>query len=326
MDIVKQRRKRLMAWILAVVLCVGLWQGSVYAEGDEPAVEPEVVETLGDIETTMDPEVEQENSVMPVADGYNINVKLTDGNGNYIMTDSTNFNTENGFLNWSTGNSGNSYTAQFNDDSLKLTNIYFGYGGYKHNVLEWSYIPKEGSGKTTITTGTISLETIKPENVTMDGTTKSEYTLEGILGKSVKISFWEEGTSGDVLSESLNDNGQWTITLPTPDSSMMNSKDGLFFVGWQQYGEGEVLKAGSNYSEQYSEYETERYLGLMPNYSQTVYEDGKYSLLSSCQYYLRTGKWNVVEDEYTYIGNDTDMGTEFYINGDGKMELEFKLQ
>ena len=57
MDIVKQRRKRLMAWILALVLCVGMWQGSVYAtegegdgkdpvitEGSDESIEPQSVE------------------------------------------------------------------------------------------------------------------------------------------------------------------------------------------------------------------------------------------------------------------------------------------
>ena len=34
MEIVRQRRKRLLAWILALVLCVGLWQGSIYPCGE----------------------------------------------------------------------------------------------------------------------------------------------------------------------------------------------------------------------------------------------------------------------------------------------------
>ena len=31
MEIVKQRKRRLLAWILTIALCVGVWQGSAYA-------------------------------------------------------------------------------------------------------------------------------------------------------------------------------------------------------------------------------------------------------------------------------------------------------
>ena len=46
MDIVKQRKKRLLAWLLAIVLCVSMWQGSVQAtEIEEEVVVVEEVVT-----------------------------------------------------------------------------------------------------------------------------------------------------------------------------------------------------------------------------------------------------------------------------------------
>lgn len=49
MEIVRQRRKRLLAWILTLVLCVGMWQGSVQAEGEDGGdgalTSPEVMST-----------------------------------------------------------------------------------------------------------------------------------------------------------------------------------------------------------------------------------------------------------------------------------------
>ena len=56
MEIVRQRRKRLLAWILTITLCVGLWQGSVYAtegsgegtELDDTTVAVQYVDNLND--------------------------------------------------------------------------------------------------------------------------------------------------------------------------------------------------------------------------------------------------------------------------------------
>ena len=60
MDIVKQRRKRLLAWILTITLCVGMWQGSAYAtEGDESGTV-----SGNEVEDIVETEVEERNETV----------------------------------------------------------------------------------------------------------------------------------------------------------------------------------------------------------------------------------------------------------------------
>ena len=78
MEIVRQRKKRLLAWILTLVLCVGMWQGSVQAEGEDGGdgalTSPEVMSTevppTGGGDESAEPVAASEtgDGVMPVAD------------------------------------------------------------------------------------------------------------------------------------------------------------------------------------------------------------------------------------------------------------------
>ena len=72
MEIVRQRKKRLLAWILTLVLCVGMWQGNVQAtEGD---------------------------GVMPVADNAYLLLNENVGVVRREFSDSVSYNDEDGMI------------------------------------------------------------------------------------------------------------------------------------------------------------------------------------------------------------------------------------
>jgi len=319
MDIVKQRRKRLMVWILAIVLCVGMWQGSVYAtegegdgkdpvitEGSDESIEPQSVEPQN---TEPDPNVpvvtsEGGDGTQGETTTYNMKFVLTNTDNEDVSLNSTNFTGKNEFVEWRSGDSGHTYTAQYGAESLNISNIYFeSYMGYKHNVLKWKYSPLPGkSGE--ITTGTINVkENIKP-NTEAEGNYE-EYVLTAILGKSVLVTFWESDASGNIKEDTSLGNsvsiaeGDTNLKVTLPNAGSTNG----FATEWRV--EGKAYSIGSEYAVDFSNInEFEKYIQIGAVLSTTISSPGKFYLCPETKYTLSSGKWKM-DDGYTYNGDRT---------------------
>lgn len=344
MDIVKQRRKRLMAWILAVVLCVGMWQGSVYAtegegdgkdtvitEGSDESIEPQSVDPQN-TETVLDPNVpvvtNESGDVMPVADGitYNVNINFKNEDGIVLGFGESNFltnwqesnpgynNGDNKPISWELGNNGQIYgITGYPKDSLNVSGIYFQGNTlgtsdlFLHNALKWSYSGSEGEKEAN--GSTISLSDVQKEDTGV-------FNIYTILGKSLIVTYWEQANSaGTIITENYSETTeQKTWTPESPKENQLYSTEGDFFANWSD-DDGKPYVVGV--AQEYSEFE--KSLILKPNYSNEVINEGTFQLKSKHKYKLgAAGKW--VINGYTY-----ESGRDFYVGSDGSSYF-FDLQ
>ena len=279
MEIVRQRKKRLLAWILTLVLCVGMWQGSVQAEGEDGgdgAITPTEV-----VNESNDPVAASEtgDGVMPVADGCNLTYSdnLIDSNG-----------VERKFKINSNETIG-TYIVVTNDSTpIELT---ASSNGYNHVLLNWSM---EGSGGGNGNTASIAPAT----GFTWSNCDKLVVTW----GKIIVV---KEGDSviGVCYQKSIGDDAQpVTLTLLTDNIC----QGGMFFSGWNKEIEGGQVD-GNTFTASfdavksyYSEVE------VSPIYeSNMVPESGNFTLNNNQDYELGQGKWKVNDgaDGFTYEGN-----------------------
>lgn len=331
MDIVKQRRKRLMAWILALVLCVGMWQGSVYAtegegdgndpvitEGSDESIEPQSVEPQNTEPDPNVPVVTNESGDGTSGALYNIEINLTWINGNEESNStwlsegdiSDNWKKNNGST-WSIANSGNTYsTSAYEKEKLNLSDVYFTNGEYKHNVLNWKYeSPTSDVGKNEWkeqNTGEVSVSNIVP----IQSEEGNKYYLTAVLGKSVLVTFWESDASGNIkedtsLGNSVNiAEGDETSSVTLPS---VGSKNG-FATGWRVEGSSDPIESEFTIEfDKISEFEEKIRVGAI--LSKTISSTGKFYLCPDTEYTLSSGEWKV-DDGYTYSG-----GT-FYISSE----------
>lgn len=311
MEIVRQRKKRLLAWILTLVLCVGMWQGNVQAEGEDggdgaptspevmstevpPAeVPPTEAEPTEGGDESAEPAVASEtgDGTMPVA---NTEVRLAysdndnDGviNITYTIGDSI-----------EKLNEGNEITIPTGTKSFTLNDEYAENYKYKHNLISWTI---ERSGDKAIT-GSGNTITVGEENWSADGNILT-VNWERIIEVYCNDSFI------GILRECDE-----TAALPLPDINGSGEEicfEGMF-LEWEapkESDEGAVLVI--NNSELSANYNlvnqmlSRQYLSKSYT-SKTVPESGNFRLIPQMDYVLGPGIWKVGGDGYSYIGGQT---------------------
>lgn len=306
MEIVRQRRKRLLAWILTLVLCVGMWQGNVQAEGEDGGdgalTSPEVMSTeVPPAEvppTEAEPTEGGDESANPVvasetgdgdmpgaSAGTSVSLHVIDPNFGEIEP-GYNFTVAN--TSFIQGETGVSYECTELNPENKASIV--GGEGHNHNFFGWY---RDLKNRTPLT-GTI--------------TTGDAYAM---FGRSVKFIFWETGDSSGRseerkdFEENIND-AEWAIETPVIENK--NSEDGAF-LAWMINDSWVAL--GNSITGEYIEFELE--IEVYPNYTNNILGKGKYPLMTNCQYiYKGDADFTVSKDNkgdgYTYnIGQDTDI-------------------
>ena len=321
MGIVKQRRKRLMAWILTIALGVGLWQSSVYAtEGteEESVSGNEIVEdtNIQEKNVVSDPILETKNPVMPMSTEEISMVAQT--------VSETGEETEVGSETGSETKSGYSISVEYAEESMlvdefKSTYSYTGvngavngvtdivdivdgsaltlYGsssGGEHELLSWSV---HDSGDGLLESGTGKTITLNKYNWS------SAANLKVYWQKILDITIGNERytrTQTDINTNST------TVPVPEADSSNIY-QDGKFFSEWVGESGGAItVEFGSMIYEN-------RTIELKGVYnSMTVPESGTFALTVTDDNYILdpSGTWEVNSDGYTYEG-----GISFYSDG-----------
>lgn len=322
MEIVKKRKRRLLAWILIMTLGICMWQSNVFANegiGDSNLEEPASVS---------DNTIENEDG----GDSTNIaQVKVllsTRDKDCYIESGSV-FSTSNYQQKIPVSEDGkpipevnvaisdvpeDSLSDAFVSKKISLTDT----EEYEviHNVIEWEYAAM-GSEDGIIETKTVNGNTLKNLQ-SIANESKGEITA--LLGKAMIINFWE-GTdaSGNLnnlidvktVSQESEEEG-WKITLEKNEKNKNNSA-GAFLVKWQDQ---DKIEYENSYEGIYDEFESEK--DLIAVYSTTINGTGSYSLKMDTEYELQSGSWKV--DEYTYdVG---DGGFFFYVAEDGEYQFE----
>ena len=347
MDIVKQRRKRLMAWILAIVFCVSMWQGNVQAtEGGDTL-------SGNDLESS----IISENGTDTLAEGDEQGEAGNEEAGNeeviveypltiyffrFLGQDSE---TQTFWVNasgltklgtWKSEFSGVSemYQGVYSSDNSILSDMWFegNENGdteenlYMHKVIKWEFTPAK-EGIVGVATNSLDLN---------DVAQKDSFELNAYLGKSVILSFYEtmENEDGNISyqmiedenirSEMLTQEGEGgianeTLTIMLP----RGGNDKGFISSWQRLEEqetgsypeegveptipGEAYKGITSFEN--LEYETE--LKFVANYDKVVPSDGgTYYLVPSIAYNFESGYYTV-----TLAGDE--QGDGFVYNGTG---------
>jgi len=241
MDIVKQRKKRLMAWILALVLCVSMWQGSVYAtEGDGSVSGGDLITTSGN--TTPEPTPEPapdpvpepapeygvamaalEEEIIPAADPvepeieYYMHLFLIDDSDSAINLENIIYIEDDVFKEWDVAASGgitiaSAYVKNPSKTSLGELMVYSElYTGsvvvqYTHNIIQWykAKLDNENPDNPPKKGDVISKEEATLDNLIVFKESDSNITSAAyaVLGKSVAITFWDgAGESGKICIE-----------------------------------------------------------------------------------------------------------------------------
>ena len=336
MEIVRQRRKRLLAWILTLVLCVGMWQGSVQAEGEDGGdgalTSPEVMSTEG-VDESEDHETEEGmNLSTTLATNVRVEINMRydmDGKMNHpgipnaVVCD--NWKEKNGSA-WSIDSDGNMfYSAGYTGDMLDITDVSLKNGEHEHKVLNWRYeVLEDGKNQQKEqTTGQVDLSNM----VLTQNETSEKYDLTAVLGKSIVVTFWEQaGSAGESNYQQYeqivtdcedkldnSESSQWIIETPAP--KIKNNEMGYFVSGWYVGGD-ELIQPGNRAMGGFDEFEKE--ITALPSYSNEIQGVGEYSLVVGCDYFYAKDQFIIskdgTEEGYTYtIGADTG----FYVRENG---------
>ena len=313
MDIVKQRKKRLMAWLLAIGLCVGMWQGSVQAtETVEETGTEDFIESVSDnagvtetpSETDRNYYYYMEYADQIADDTFRREITYTKEDGSSAQAELIQM--ENG-----------AYAIEIKDTSpvvsVTFKGVSEGSGEYEHSLLSWS----AGNSGTYVAYG--SGNTI----------TAGEYGVSGWNWDSIsKLDlFWEKilvVMNGDSITEyhesknTSEGNKCETIRLPSveaiSDADIYDKESGMFFSRWLvQSREGIEVVEGNEYKFSYADaknYFTE--INLIKEYGDNTVPKGGSFALSEKSYSLSDSysEWMVNDDGYTYSG-----GIEFYSPG-----------
>ena len=331
MEIVRQRKKRLLAWILTLVLCVGLWQESVQASDvtEEPGFGEVNTETTGSEEGTKKK--------------YNVTISLVYKNSESlgeIQADggcTGNFGTH--FLEWTENDSGNVQIFLEDADPKAVAGGAFKSSNSEisHPLLGW--YDKNGDNFNTFVSD-LTLNMIDEKFVSKSSIDEAAnvetigYDVYAVLGKSIEISFWD-GINGSGYGEG-NDVGvknickvQKSITESscTFDLPNVGNEQG-YVTEWAivEFGEeGSIIKKtigppGKNHEVNYDDNFEGEYQIIANKYSKEISQGGNYVLCPGTEYILTSKGWKVNngEDGYTY-GNDN--GIVFYVQS--KEEYSF---
>ena len=287
MEIVKQRRKRLLAWILTLVLCVGMWHGTVQATEGTDVTPTEVTPTEttptegSDESVNPVPTSETGDGTMPVADtelivniiNYkgenveNISSKLTVGDiqAETSETDSSTF----------------IFTGLTTLGEASL--VTEGDFQHQHKFLGWY----DGNGK------------ILEKDISTTGITN----VRVMFGSSVFIE-WSGYGSGMSYGQEEIGTKEVIVTTPSAPTSEGTGEDYQFFEGWKS----EMLKEppypnGASVAIPYEAFEMN--IQFYPSYSSNVEYSGTYALTADKTFQLGDGFWTVAGDGYTYSGGNT---------------------
>lgn len=275
MEIVRQRRKRLLAWILTLVLCVGMWQGNVQATEGDVLVEVTTAtlnysDNLGDSgAVTSFPD----DSTISVIDGT---ISLP-ANKNSFTAKAYTEEHEHYLINWSVSGSG----------------IEGSYNSGKGNPVETA------NGQTWI-------------DYNNDKYAYGEIMLQ--FGKILLVNITADGVEQEkqVFQQSSEEQKICDVKLPVKETGIL-STDGKFFSQWGIVGEEGAISPIENdsYSMSYGDaLFTESKIEIQGLYnSLTVPGTGEYTLSDEFIYTLgNTGEsWNI-GDGYTYSGGITFVG------------------
>lgn len=277
MEIVRQRRKRLLAWILTLVLCVGMWQGNVQAtEGDVPVEVTTATLDYGD-------NLGDSGAVISFPDDSTI--RVTDGTISLPANK-------------------NSFTAKAYT------------GEYEHYLINWSVSGSgiEGSynsGKEN------PVETANDQtwiDYNKDEAKGAYGRIDLVFGKILVVNITADGEKQEkqVFQQSSEDENTCYIKLPNKETGIL-STDGKFFSGWGIAGEDGSISPIKNdvHSVTYGDaLFTESEIVIQGLYdSLTVPGTGEYTLSDKFIYTLgNTGEsWNI-GDGYTYSGGISFVG------------------
>lgn len=290
MDIVKQRRKRLMAWILAIGLCVGLWQGSAYAgevleEGSSVSgnnVAEEGVLLAEDTRTTSFP----------------ISYKDNDNGTQETLTKQYMIN--------STGESkdltnGISISISSTADSITLTGKSEKDGKeYTHSLISWNVSASGGASEIEGTGNTISFSNFIPDS--------SSNTMTVVWQKLLVADM--DGTETIYQQESEDETFatfEFKSVENMSSTEIFSAENGKFFSEWTVEGQG-IGEENTSVDVNYGTFIEKKTIGKLYN-SSVVPVTGTYNLTGS-EYILGNSSetWNVGSDGYNYTGGITFVG------------------
>lgn len=298
MEIVRQRKKRLLAWILTLVLCVGMWQGNVMAEGEDGgdgAITPtEAGPTEGGDESA-EPVAASEtgDGVMPVANG-DLTVNIVDADGEDVGYM---------FAAFSVGEvaskplEGDMRTFLFTG-LTKFEEPYYVLMNndrpYQHNFFGW-YVNNK----------------LLPEETETSGITSAT----AMFGASIYVD-WGGYASGMPYGQIDIQDEEETVTTPYAPISEGEGEKYNFFVGWMADGlDGGPYANGAAVDIPYDQFE--KYIYFNTLYSNYIENAGTYALITERTFKLASGTWTIAGDDYTYSGN-----YEFVVPADGNYEFK----
>ena len=345
MEIVKQRKRRLLAWILVMTLGICMWQSNVFASeetggsnsaGDSGSVsenttpEGEDGGTQPDLENPKanEPTIIEDESVDP----YRLYIKFCqvkkteDGSAEMIDVKFANKPTTT-LKEWIEGDSGGysdgtHYEAEISADMQVLSGITFsevlgdsndGENDLKHNVLNWWYMDEDAQNKCiNETSSNLDLSFVK-EKIKL----KEVYANLG----SVAIITYTDDTGKSYAKEKIIEQSldklKWYVTLPECRKEDQYKEDGNFFLGWKKSDDEEIKNAGERMEGDYEEFVTN--INITPVYDVLVNKAGEFSFLAGKEYKLNKGTWEG-GDGYSYVVENENQ--PFFVSEDCSFEFK----
>lgn len=331
MDIVKQRKRRLMAWILAIVLGVGAWHGSVQAtEMIEKAVSGNQ-EILEEREATNEESgfeagsvsddiiEEPEKDLMYYYIEYRDDMENTDFKREVIHVNQEGTETTGQIIFSEDGFN----SVELKDISPIISLIFKGTskgtkGEYEHALKSWTVSYSGGAERGA--GNTITAKESDNSSWSWELVTKLELFWEKIV---VVINGDTAEEYYESKSQNVSDNNMKyeTIKFPTeeeiPDSEIYDPETGLFFTEWYvQRSDREDIECmeGNEYLFFYDENQNHyTEINMIKQYrSDIVPRSGSFNLKDN--FYILSDsydEWTVNDDGYSYSG-----GIEFYSPGE----------
>ena len=352
MEVVKQRKKRLLAWILTIGLCVGMWHGSAYAteenndvsvSGNDASVSPNMISqeenaimqmSMEDSGTVVDGNDTIVMEEVPATDtvAYNVILYACDENGNdvidYLRGDvSGGIQADGKLISWGFGDSGTE--MQFSSQSNAITGVAYENNvavndteslTLVHNILGWynksDVTEGDGLDSSKMVYGdTLDLDQVVKNEYSEDGTTVIGKTCEiyAVLGKSAIVRQpWDDQVTSYSQEALSGDGASFSVTLPDQEDNM----DEGIFIGWRNVeDEGDIQEAyNGTYTKAFSEFMNfESNIEFMPVYGWDISEEGSYTLYPGNIYGLLNDM--EIADDYTYKS-----GISFVIEGSEQSE------
>lgn len=334
MEIVKQRKRRLLAWILVMALGICMWQSNVLATegiGDGNPAEPESVSdntlengnegTDGENPDNPAPDTKQGDDTNVMQIKVVLRAKDSDGNikGNCAFKVSEKEQkisvTEDGIaeviLDVSDFSRSNSLNKAFLEIKTDIPDTVE--REVVHNVISWEYSAMSDDGNTE--TKNVDGNTL---NNLQEVANKSKGEITAILGKTAIIYFWEgidaSGNPNNIIDiktvSQQSEEENWEISFEKCE----NNGEGAFFVGWKDYDEDKIYE--NSYQGTYEGFETEK--NFIGSYSKEINSMGSFFLKKGTQYELKAGTYQV--EGYTYQVGDDNLF--FYVAEDKEYSFE----